>query len=220
MCRPTWRLYIPRMPTSPGPLLQALATAWERVREDVGELPPAQPTISTPPLPLDHGPERWSTGDNGSLLGLAVSADTLQAGAQAVVEHLRHEAAHLLAWKRGIKDTTMRGGYHNASFLALAEEVGLSWSDGKERSASRGFYNPALTDEARQRHVDDIAALDAAIPPALPLFARPASRSTRPDRLSVQCECDPPRKGRFSKTAFELGPIICGVCKAEFKEAP
>jgi predicted SprT family Zn-dependent metalloprotease len=189
------------------------------VRQEVEELPPATPTISTITPRLDHGPERWSLADDGSLQGLTIGTATLGDGAEAVVEYILHEAAHVLAWQRGVKDTTMRGAYHNGSYLAVAEEVGLRWSEDQERSAHRGFYHPAMTAETAQRHAPDVAALATAIPATLPHLTLPAaSKSTRPARILLECGCDEPRTFRIGRTVAAKGPIICGVCKEVFTE--
>jgi hypothetical protein len=70
-----------------------------------------RPAISPTPLRQDHGPERWTPDADGSVSGLVVSAAVLQAGAEATVEFVLHEAAHILCWRRDVKDTTMRGVY-------------------------------------------------------------------------------------------------------------
>lgn len=208
------------MPTSPGPLPTALATLWERLRGAIPELPPAVITVSPTPQRLDHGPERLSTEADGTVLGVVIGADVLSEGAEATVRAALHEAAHLLAWKRGLKDTTMRGVYHNGTYLAVAEEIGLYWPADRERRQGRGYDNPELSEEARLRHSDDIAALSGAIPDALRHLVVPAAPARAQDRLSMACQCEPdPRKIRVSKTVAEAGPIICGVCGQPFTVA-
>ncbi|MEV4037715.1 hypothetical protein [Streptomyces umbrinus] len=142
----------------------------------------------------------------------------LEAGARATVEHVLHEAAHVLCWVRNIKDTTMRGAYHNASYLAAAEEVGLQWPDGKERIRGRGYSEPELSDEAAVTYATDIAALSTIIPEVLPRLPRtPPPAAKRPDRLTLECGCKPkPRQIRVAQTVAALGPITCGVCGKEF----
>jgi predicted SprT family Zn-dependent metalloprotease len=148
-----------------------------------------------------------------------VGVDTLQEGEEAVLERVLHEAAHVLCWTRGIKDTTMRGAYHNASYLTAAEEVGLIWPDNTERVQGRGYVSPQLTDAARHRYADDLAALKTAIPQVLPHLVVPdAPRSKRPDRLALQCSCKPkPRTIRVSQTVAALGAITCAVCGQDFE---
>ncbi|GAB1326958.1 hypothetical protein [Streptomyces sennicomposti] len=207
------------MPTSPGPLLTTLDALWRRLRAEVPELPPIRPIISPGTRPLAHGPERWAQDDEGYVTGLVVSVDVLQEGPEATLLHVLHEAAHLLNWRRSIKDTTMRGAYHNQHFLSAAEEVGLIWPEGAQRATSRGYDAPVLADAAKDRFAPDLRALDAAIPLVLPHLEIPATtRVTRVDRLTLVCRCDPPRKVRVSRTVAAQGPIVCGVCREEFRE--
>lgn len=208
--------YTPRMPTSPGPLLEALDALWERLRADVPELPPIRPTVSPTSRMYDHGPERWGL-DGDVVTGLVVNADVLAAGAETFVVTVLHDAAHILNWRRDVKDLTVRGSYHNQSFLTTAEEVGLEWEEGAARSANRGFDSFVLSDEARRRHEPDLKALERAIPLTLPHLTLPATKS-RVDRLTLRCKCTPSRSFRISQTVAALGPIVCGVCGKPFTE--
>lgn len=208
--------YTPRMPTSPGPLLQALTTLWDRLRTDVAELPPIRPTVSPGSRRQDHGPEQWTLDDDGTALGLVVTADVLQEGAEAVLETLLHDAAHLLNWVRGARDTATRGAYHNGVFLGAAEEVGLEWPPDATRG-STGFRDVRLTDDARRRYATDLKELERLIPVLLPYLQPPTSTRSRTDRVSLACGCSPPRKVRVGRTVAAQGPIVCGVCNEEFK---
>jgi hypothetical protein len=113
----------------------------------------------------------------------------------------------------------MRGGYHNAQYLAAAEEVGLTWPDDKPRQPSRGYAAVELTDEARNRYAGDLSALAEAIPQVLPHLQVPeAPKSKQPDRLTLRCQCTPkPRSIRVAQTVAAQGQIICGVCRADFE---
>ena len=75
-----------------------------------------------------HWPERWVLdGQDGQRAPeLFIAGELLAAGGRAVVEVMLHEAAHALATRRGIKDTSAAGNrYHNKRFVALAAELGL-----------------------------------------------------------------------------------------------
>lgn len=219
MCRPP-HLGSPtltRMPTSPGPLLDAISALWARLRTAVPAIPPVRPVISPTSSPANHGAERWGRDADGAVTGLVVSVDVLQAGPEAVLEHLLHEAAHILNWLRGAADTATRGAYHNAHFLTAAEEVGLHWPEGADRSVTRGFDQPRLTAAAKEWHKPDLQALNTVIPLVLPHLELPTSKRSRtPDRLTLECKCSPPRRFRISRTVAALGPITCGVCGEEF----
>jgi hypothetical protein len=189
---------------------------WERLRSDVPDLPPIRATISSTPRRQDHGPGGWAT-DDGIVTGLVITVDRLQMGAAVVVETTLHDAAHLLNWTRGITDTTSRGVYHTQAYLTAAQEVGLEWPAGAERDARRGYCGVVMSDAARRRHAADVAALDEIIPVALPhLEVRTGPNTSRVDRLTLQCKCTPPRRFRMSRTAAALGPVVCGICHAEF----
>ncbi|MFG3014315.1 hypothetical protein ACGFZB_28630 [Streptomyces cinerochromogenes] len=208
------------MPTSPGPMLAALDALWQRLRADVSELPPIRPTVSPTKSKLDHGPQRWTRDDDGIVSGLVVTVDVLREGPEAVVEHVLHEAAHILNWTRGRPDVTMRGVYHNQTFLTAAEEVGLVWPEDARRVPGKGFNSPVLGDVARSRHATDIAAMGEVLPAILPHMELPASTwaKTRTDRLTWMCKCDPPRSFRIGRTVAAQGPILCGVCGKPFAE--
>lgn len=207
------------MPTSPGPLLEAIDALWERLRTHVEELPPIRPVVTAGTRPLAHGPARWTEDADGSVSGLVVSVDVLQEGEDAVLEHVLHEAAHVLNWRRGVSDTTMRGAYHNAHFITAAEEVGLVWPTGAKRAVSRGYDAVRLTDATRQRYAADLRTLADVIPVVLPHLELPTPpKAQRVDRLTLVCQCEPPRKLRVSRTVAAQGPITCGVCGAEFRE--
>jgi predicted SprT family Zn-dependent metalloprotease len=207
------------MPTSPGPLLSALDALWERLRGHVPELPPISPVISPTSRILDHGPTRWTRGEDGTVTGLVVNADVIQAGADAVLETVLHDAAHLLCWCRNIDDTTMHGVYHNQNFLTAAEEVGLVWPEGARRVRGKGYHTPVLTPATKKRHAEDLRALDEAIPLILPHLELPlTSNRGRVDRLTLRCQCEPARSFRISRTVAAAGPITCGVCGEPFTE--
>ena len=79
-----------------------------------------------------HWPERWVLDghDRPRAPELFIAGELLSAGGRAVVEVMLHEAAHALATRRGIKDTSAAGNrYHNKRFVALAAELGLRGPD-------------------------------------------------------------------------------------------
>ncbi|MFE6493407.1 hypothetical protein [Streptomyces sp. NPDC057748] len=204
-------------PSPPGPLVQALTALWDELRSDTPDLPPVRMAIVTGPQPTRHGQDRWTEDDSGLVSGLVVSTETLTAGPAAVVDVFYHEAAHILAWRRGIRDTTRRdGSYHNKQYLAVAEEIGLTQPPGTPASRVRGF-TPVLPDDVRNRHTDAMRGLEAILPSELPLLAPPApSGKSSPDRQMLQCSCEIPRKLRVSPRVAAKGPILCGVCGQPF----
>lgn len=205
------------MSTTPGVLTAALEQLWDTLRGDIPELPTARIAVSPAPPSSNHGPERWAVVD-GVLTGLVINAQTLSDGAEATLTGVLHEAAHVLCWIRGVKDTTMRGGYHNARYMFAAGEVGLYWPEDKARDTVRGFASPELTDASRAKYAAHLRALRPAIDQTIPYLTVPEQpRSTRPDRLTVECQCSPPRKLRISQTVLAQGPVVCGVCGQHFQ---
>lgn len=165
----------------------------------------------------DHGPERWGM-DDGAVTGFVVNADVLAEGAETFIVTVLHDAAHILNWRRDVKDLTARGSYHNQSFLTTAEEVGLEWEEGAPRSAHRGYDSFVLSDAARRRHAPDLEELGRVIPLTLPHLTLPTSTKSRVDRLTLRCKCQPARSFRISQTVAAAGPIVCGVCGKPFTE--
>jgi hypothetical protein len=76
-----------------------------------------------------------------------------------VLATLLHEAAHALAHKRGVKDTSRQGRYHNRRFKALAEELGLH----VDHDPRLGWSPTTLPDVTAARYAPVTAALERAI---------------------------------------------------------
>lgn len=205
------------MSTPPGTLTTALTMAWGKLRDVNPELPLVRVALSAATPPADHGPARWAW-DEAIVTGLVISAGTLREGSEATLQALLHEAAHVLCWVRNVQDTTTRGVYHNKRFLQAAVEVGLTWPDGTSAVPRRGFPTPELTDQTRNLFEAELGALEPAIKETLPyLSVTETPRSSRPDRLTAECNCNPPRKLRISATVLALGPVVCGICSSPFE---
>jgi enoyl-CoA hydratase/carnithine racemase len=125
-------LTIKRQDTLGSELVSALEDAWTAIRRDHPELPPAVLITGAGSLGTRSGlrlghfaASRWQAGADGALGEIFVGGEGLKRGARPVLATLLHEAAHVLAHKRGIKDTSRQGRYHNRRFKTLAEELGL-----------------------------------------------------------------------------------------------
>ncbi|GAA1064685.1 hypothetical protein [Streptomyces asiaticus] len=205
------------MPTTPGPLTDALAAVWEAVRTHHPDAPRARIGVADTPIVLAHGQERWTMDDEGMYL-LLVPAEILRRGPESTVTCILHEAAHLLNLVRGVNDTSSGGGYHTKKYLDAAKEVGLTWPDGAPRHATAGYAAAELPSTTLDRYVNHLKPLAAAIEQTLPYLAAPEpTRSSRHNRLIMECSCKPqPRKIQVSRTVAGLGPIMCGVCNKPF----
>lgn len=209
------------MSTSPGPLLSALHDLWTHIRDVHPHLPPAHVTVTTSPPSTNHGPDRWTTDDDGTVSGLVISTTALQEGERAALETMLHEAAHLTCWSRGVRDTASRGYYHNAAFAAAADDMGLEWPEDTpvgRTSGGRGYASPRLSRQAAERYAANLEALARVIPEALPHLVGPVTRpeSSR-KRLGLQCAGECKRKIWVAPTVASAGPILCGLCGTEFK---
>jgi hypothetical protein len=186
-----------------------------------------------------HWPGRWVTGPGRSDRApeLFIAGELLSAGARSVLEVMLHEAAHALAVARDVKDTSAEGNrYHNKRFVRLAEELGLRGPATPDKVT--GWADCALTDQTAGAYADVITAIDAARLPYLTDIGftgetgttgtgedngdgadgadnGPAKRGGR--RQAAECACTPPRRLQITPRQLETGPVICGLCRAEFR---
>jgi hypothetical protein len=93
-----------------------------------------------------------------SLSEVLITADGLAGSATDALGTLVHEAAHAIAFQRGIKDTSRQGRYHNKYFKAIAEEIGLEVC----RDPERGWSVTALSDPAAVAYRHTLARRHAA----------------------------------------------------------
>lgn len=102
----------------------------------------------------------WSIGRSGDAARpeLYVSGEAVSEGGRAVMRVLLHEAAHGLAWVRGLKDTSNECRYHNRTFVALAAELGLLSPAFPDLVI--GFSDSTVPDTTAAEYADVIAALD------------------------------------------------------------
>jgi hypothetical protein len=113
---------------------------------------------------------------------------------------------------RVAQDTSRQGRYHNIRFRDLATELGIR----VERDPRIGWSITTVPDTTAQHYGDQIAALDTAIKAHRLADVHGAGRTTSNNGLVATCECEPPRKIRLSRTAYDAGAITCGACEADF----
>jgi hypothetical protein len=169
---------------------------------------------------------------------LFVAGECFAEGATHTLVTILHEAVHALAHVRGVKDTSRQGKYHNRRFLELAAELDLEWPADAKAHPVAGFSEVRLSEVARIFYADTIAELDAAIGLHLDSFRRlrlggvQTTADTTPEgdgaggeegggktfnRSKLVCDCYPERSIRVSPKQAERGPILCGMCGAEFR---
>jgi hypothetical protein len=124
-----------------------------------------------------------------------------------VLATLLHEAAHALAFARGIRDTSKNGRYHNRRFANVATELGLQVGT----LPPYGFAATSLTPAAGRRYGATLRDLEE----ALVLWRQPEPTATHAGsrrRSSATCRCACPRQLRLSSMAIAEAPVICGRC--------
>ena len=149
-----------------------------------------------------------------------------------------HEAAHALATRRGIKDTSAAGNrYHNKRFAALAAELGLRGPNTPDKITGWSNCTPHRSGRycrLRQRRRSDqhgpAPFLVDLTTPAGPGGGgeeedqgddgpgKPAKRGGR--RAALECACQPePQRIQLTPKQIEDGPImsVCGLCGVPFE---
>ena len=179
---------------------------------------------------LDHWwGGRWIA--DGELRGeVLLAGEALHLKPEEVFEVLLHEAAHGLNAARGIKDTSRGGRYHNARFGSAAQEVGLQ----VEAMPPYGLARTSLTPATRETYAASIERLADVMRIARQIDVRTRGvagqerdgqeggtdrqqERERAGRVLAECECG--RKMRIAKSVLAAGPIVCGMCSAEFTSA-
>ncbi len=93
----------------------------------------------------------WKTESGNASYELNIGADYLSRPIEHIVATLIHEACHLYAMQKGIKDTSNKGIYHNRRFKELAEERGLQI----DRHDKYGWTITNPTDETIEFCIDN-----------------------------------------------------------------
>lgn len=228
------------------PLIKALAFAWASIQAKNPDVPNVVMTLGQGSgrvkngLVLGHfAPHSWSQGEN-SVHELFIGGEGLERGAVAVMATLIHEAAHGVAVTRDVQDVSRGGRYHNRVFKMIAEGMGLEviHDNSEPKSSSLGWSDSLLPEAGQKTYAAAIRKLDAAIVAyrRMPGLVRVPVAPGGPDApvgpgmkgrgrkgsnngLSLSCQCAKPRKIRIALATYELGPIVCQVCGAEFAPA-
>lgn len=228
-------------------VVAALENAWRQLQKVTPDLPDVVLIVGSGAASGEWGhtwADRWVEGhppteDDGA--SLAVNPDTrktevfmsgerLACGARLTLQTLAHEAAHVLARVRGIKDTSRQGRYHNREFVKLAGLYGLAYPEGTPGHQVIGFSAVVMTDEAARNFKSVIVRLDKAIKLYLPGFSVGTTTTTvalprrgrRPGTgkgsplVKAVCSCDTPRIIRVAPATLAIAPITCGECGEEF----
>lgn len=226
-------------------IVAALEATWSAIQLRHPDVPDVVVTLGAGSIGVPAGAlklghfaaERWVSNESKDPVGLAelfVGGEGLRRGAEPVLATLLHEAAHGVAHVRDIKDTSRQGRYHNTRFKFLGEELGLTIT----QAPTIGWSNTELAPGTACEYAEQISALGSAIVAfrnaegAVPVGPTGGGKrgpngggrggeSRRPKNgLVLACECSPSRRIRASSAVVERGPIVCGVCNADFAEPP
>lgn len=223
-------------------LVAALEATWSAIQLRHPDVPDVVVTLGAGSIGVPAGTlklghfaaGRWVSNENKDPVGLAelfVGGEGLRRGAEPVLATLLHEAAHGVAYVRGIKDTSRQGRYHNTRFKLLGEELGLTIT----QAPTIGWSSTELAPGTADKYAEEIATLISAIVAfrntegAMPIGPTGGGkhgptggggiRAKRPKNgLVLVCECSPGRRIRASVAVVERGPIVCGLCSADFVE--
>lgn len=163
-------------------LVIALEAVWVEIRRRHPDVPTVIVTvgagsIGTRPgtLRLGHyAAARWrpaQAGKGPAVAELFIGGEGLAMGAVDVLGTLLHEAAHGVAFTRGIKDTSRAGAYHNTRFKQLGEELGLQI----DRHPTIGWSTTSVPTATALAYADQVEQLRAAI-----VHVRDAEHQARP----------------------------------------
>jgi hypothetical protein len=219
-------------------LVRACEQAWDDIRDHHPDLPDAVMVLGTGVergrlVKLGHWwGGRWlADGDvRGEVL---LAGEALHLPPAQVFEVLLHEAAHGLNAARGIKDTSRGGRYHNQRFAAAAHEVLLD----VKAMPPYGLASTSLSSEGQDRYAGTVERLGDAMRIVRQLErsagvgegsgaeggsgkiggeAESGDEAAGRSRGSVASSCGCGRRMRMAPSVLAAGPVVCGVCDAEF----
>jgi hypothetical protein len=122
---------------------------------------------------------------------------------------LLHEAAHGLADRRGIQDTSRGGRYHHRRYQQLAIELGLEVAC----MDPMGWSQTTVPDATAARYGGVLAELEA----RLVLWRHQEARATgTTSRNLLACACGCPSRIRVAPATLQAAPILCAACRMPF----
>ena len=237
-------------------IISAIERAYEALQAEHPELPEVVFITGTGLMGANsakwghYGRDRWVRREDGSVVTeggrlpeIFIAGEALAAGAEQTMQTLIHEAVHALAVVREVKETSRDHRYHNKRFVALAEELGMEWPEGKAPHGTIGFSAVVLTEQTKEFYSVVMTELAQAISAHLDTFERlglrtgdgssegsseggetptlpkPEPKKKSRANLKATCGCETPRIIRASASVLEEGLIVCKICGEEFTEA-
>lgn len=203
-------------------LVNVIRDIWTTIRSHHPDVPPVAITLGSgkPKTARQAGRHghfhagMWAAEGQQEGAELFLAGESLERGPEGTLGTLLHEAAHGAAHTRGIKDTSRQGRWHNTKFKEIAEEHLLEVT----KDDKIGWSPSALTDAARARYANELAALAEIGVVRTKKDWTGTSGSIANKKVSgwLAAECGCGRKIRMSRSVAEGPSIICGSCGDPF----
>ena len=148
-----------------------------------------------------------SSDARASLSEVLITQDGLTNRATEVLATLAHEAAHSVAWQRGINDTSRQGRYHNHRFQKVAEELGLQ----VQRDSAFGWTQTDLRASTAAAYSGVLKELELHVPRARSPSAAGGNERARGGVRTLACPCGH-RLIRDGQSRFLADATICTGC--------
>lgn len=195
-------------------LVSAVAATWAGIRRRHHDVPDVVIALGSGAgrrgMVLGHfAAGVWDRGGQ-DLSELFLGAEGLREGARGVLVTLLHEGGHGMAATRGIKDTSRQGRYHNERYRGLAVEIGLDVT----RHDQLGWSPSSLPEATAADYGDELGELSGALVAYRRTYGPAGGRGGSNNGVAAKCGCN--RRIRVSRTAYDQGPIVCGVCGVTF----
>jgi hypothetical protein len=205
-------------PTIGSELVRALERSWNGIRNRHPGVPEAVmitgagSTGCGRELRLGHfAAGRWELSGERRVAEVFIGGEGLERGGAGVLGTQLHEAAHGLAYMRGVKDSSRQGRYHNRRFRALAEEVGLD----VQHHPRLGWSLTTLPERTASLYLDAIAELDRTL--TMHREREHSGRRRAGGGLSLSCSCACGRRIRIAPRVLAAGAVLRGVCGEAFQ---
>lgn len=202
--------------TTSARLVTTIGKVWSAIRNQHPDVPDVVVTLGAGAkkrgLVLGHfAASAWQAGDD-QVPELFVGGEGLKSGADALLVTLLHEAAHGVAHTREIKDTSRQGRYHNEKYRVLATELGLTVT----KDAKLGWSASALAEGTAATYTREVDQLAKVLTAYRRTFGQVSDGGRKSNNNGITARCNCLRKIRVSRTTYEAGPILCGICNAPF----
>lgn len=196
-------------------LAEAITRLWGALRADHPDLPPVSVDLrSTRGTQCGYAPV--SSGPHT----LRVPREVLAGGAEEVLRHVIHVAAHALSAARGKTDTSNRGRYHTDVFAASAREVGMLVPERADRCGT-GFAAASLPSGTVPASpawlAGELAGVRAALPEGLTALP-PRAGGRAGGRIAMVCACRDAGAVYVSQGRASSRSLACTVCGEVLRE--